>query len=209
MDADDSGATVEDTAKADTTVVDSGTVATDDTGKPDTEKAPHDTGTVATDGSGCALHGFSGTLASFKFAGQPGDETSVPADMTATGLTVSAITRSSALSPNTGSGSMNAKGWTSTAAYYTFVVTPPAGCSISPDTLSGTLQGSTTGPSSAHAATNANGFTASASSDLASFSTTLSGATSAPVEVRLFGTGASSPTGTLRVTALTLTGSID
>ena len=148
--------------------------------------------------------------------GEPGDEASVTATSTASGVTAGALKRSANLTANAGSNSMNSSNWTSSSTansgdYYTFTITPEAGCALSLTSLSLDLQASATGPDEGNVATSADGF----ASHTASFSTagspnvTLSATSTASIEVRVYGYDASSTAGTFRIAnSLTLTGSL-
>ncbi len=132
-----------------------------DAGPPDT--GPLDTGVPDTrpmDG-GCAASGYSGVLATFELGNQPGGELSVAPTATANGVSGSSLSRSISLVPNAGSGSINSSNWPASfdpSRYYTFSVTPSAGCTLSLTTLSPQLRASASGPSAGGVATNADTF---------------------------------------------------
>ena len=195
-------------------LADTGTVADTGGGKDAVaDTAPPDTGTT-----GCVGHGTSGVLVTFNLSGQTGGEaTALPAS-SAAGIASGAISRSSALTAVSGSGSINSSGWPTTATadathYYTFTVTPAAGCTVTLTSLALDLLASSTGPSKGDVATSADSFAAHTTS----FATTtmptaiLSGASgSGPLEVRVYGYGASGSGGTFRIQqTLTLSGSIN
>jgi hypothetical protein len=168
-----------------------------------------DTGNV-----GC---GFSGVLVTFDLSQESGNEASVTPASTAAGVSVGPLKRSSALSSVSGSGSINASGWATAASldparYYTFTVTPPAGCAATFTTLSVDSRASATGPSTAAAGTSADNFASPVTFSPGGVSsvavTGAAGATGA-IEVRIFGYAAGSTGGTLRIAStLTLSGSL-
>src|SRR5579862_4936147 len=106
---------------------------------------------------------FSGALATWSFAGQPGTETSIAATSTAAGVTASDVTRAATLTATSGSGSLNSSGWSTsaqvaTSKYYTLSLTPPAGCTLDIASMAIDAKSSSTGPSHAALATSADGF---------------------------------------------------
>jgi hypothetical protein len=175
-----------------------------------------DAGDTDSPTTGCAGHGFSGTLVAFDLTSQSGSETSAAATTSATGVTGGAISRASGLTAVSGSGSINSSGWgTGSSAdptkYYTFTVTPGAGCTLALTSLTLDVKASTTGPASGDVATSVDAF----STHLGAFSGTATPTVSlgvggvTPIEIRVYGYGASSTGGTYRVeNTLTLTGSI-
>jgi hypothetical protein len=149
--------------------------------------------------------------------GEPGNEPNVSPRSSASGVTVGALTRAAGLTANAGSNSINASNWTLSSManpgdYYTFTITPGAGCELSLASLALNVQASATGPLAGEVATSADGF----ASHTASFATTgspqvtLSATSSSAIEVRIYGYGASSAAGTFRLsTGLTLSGSVN
>jgi hypothetical protein len=87
------------------------------------------------------------------------------------------------------------------ASYYTLSITPPAGCSLDVASASVDTKASATGPASASIATDADNFTQTSAVPLNAVSTpALSvAASTAPVEIRIYGWSASSTNGTFRV----------
>jgi hypothetical protein len=176
----------------------------------------NDTSTTDTTSTGCAGHGFSGTLVTFDLSSQPGSETSAPASMSATGVTGGALSRASSLTAVSGSGSINSSGWATGSSadptkYYTFTVTPGAGCTLALTSLALDVKASATGPASGDVATSVDAF----GTHLGAFSGTATPSVSlgvggvTPIEIRIYGYGASSSGGTFRVeNTVTLTGSI-
>lgn len=168
--------------------------------------------------SACAGHGTTGPLVTFDLSSQSGSETSVTAGTVATGVTSGALTRASGLTATSGSGSINSSGWgTGSSAdsgkYYTFTVTPGAGCTVTLSSLATTLQASSTGPTKADVATSIDSFGTHTASVSASGSptVTLSGVSgSSAIEVRIYGYGASGSGGTFRLSSsLSVSGTIE
>jgi len=150
----------------------------------------------------------------FDFTGQPGSETSVTP--TATVVSGGAITRASSLSANAGSGSINSANWPSAVdpnRYYTFTVTPTAGCTVSLTSLALDVRASGSGPTSGDVATSVDAFGA----HFGQFAGTSAGSvsiagvsSSGAIEIRIYGWGATSSAGTFRIqNTLTLSGSIN
>jgi len=196
-----------------------------DTGLAETG-TPADTGTASdaapdtssTD-SGCPGHGTTGALVTFDLSSQSGSETSATATTSATGVSGgTALSRASTLTAASGSGSINASGWPTTATanasdYFTLTVTPTAGCAVTLTSLAVDVKASSTGPSKGDVATSADAFATHTASFAGTSTPTvpLTGVTSSsPIEVRVYGYGASGSSGTLRIeNTLTLSGSID
>jgi hypothetical protein len=214
--AQDTGPGLHDTgATIDTGLSDSGTAG--DTGA--AGDAPSDV--VANDApvsdSGCPGHGTTGALVTYVLTSEPGSETSVPATTAVTGVTGGALTRSSVLTASSGAGSINSSGWGTGATfdatkYYTFEVTPAAGCSVSLTKLALDVTASSTGPTKGDVATSADAFgTHSASfTGTSTPAVTLSASGSGAIEVRVYGYGASGSGGTFRIqNTVTLSGTIN
>lgn len=162
--------------------------------------------------SGCS---FSGVLATYDFTGEPGNQTSTKATQTATGVTAGVITRST-VTATTGVDSMNSSNWGMATSvdktrYYTLTLTPSGSCTLDVKSLSITTQTSSTGPTKAAVATSADQFAATTAftpNATSSAAVGVSGATG-PVEVRVYGFGASGSGGTLRLdTTLTISGAL-
>ncbi len=189
--------------------------------------APHSIGKdaaidAAGSGSGtstCSQPMASGVLATWAFAGQAGNQATTAAASMAPGSTAGDIGRSSDLVAASGADSINASGWPTAATldttkgYFTFTITPPTDCSVSLTQASVQAKESGTGPSTVVAATSADAF-----AQTSALTVTTVDSTSTPtlsvndatgsVEVRIFGYGAGSTSGTLRIVGtLTLTGS--
>jgi hypothetical protein len=183
----------------------------DDAGTPNDagNSSPPDTG----NNNGCA---YTGTLATFDFSGEPGNQTSTPATSTATHVTAGDISRASALTAVSGTNSINSSAWATSSSvdptrYYTFSLTPGSGCALDVGSVTVSMQASATGPTQGAVATSDDNFGATAA--VASTGTTtatlsVSGATGA-VEVRVYGYGASAAGGTMRINGtLTVSGSL-
>lgn len=182
---------------------------------------PHDAGVDAHEAVpdahvGSCTMTFSGVLASWSFSGQPGSQASTAAGSAAPGVTAGAISRSAALTAVSGANSINSSNWTTSASrddtrYYTFSVTPPAGCELDLTSLSIETAASATGPGSAEVATSADSFTANATVGVASSSTaalTVTDATTA-IELRVYGYSAGGTGGTLRIeSTLSISGAL-
>jgi hypothetical protein len=158
---------------------------------------------------------FVGVLATWSFASQPGNEISVAAASTATGVTAGVVGRSIGVIADAGSASINSRDWATTATrdptkYYTFSVTPPAGCSVSLTGMSIDAKASTSGPATAVVATSADGFSATTPIGTAGTTTeVLSVDAAGAVELRVYGYGATKTTGTFRIASnLMLSGSV-
>lgn len=159
---------------------------------------------------------FTGAIATFALTSEAGDEASVAATSSATGVTVGALTRASGLTATSGTGSINSSGWPTTATadaskYYTFTVTPPTGCTLTLTSLALDVKASTTGPASGDVATSADDFGTHTTSVAGTSDTnvTLSGVSgTSAIEVRVYGYGGTSTSGTFRIlSTLTLSGS--
>jgi len=149
---------------------------------------------------------FTGTLATWSFAGEAGNQASTAVATKATGITAGAVTRAAGLTAVTGSGSINASNWPVTAQrdlakYYAFTIAPPAGCTLSITGASIDAKSSGTGPASGAVSTSVDTYAATTT-----VSTTAPGAvaltvTNAPgmVEVRVYGFAATAAGGTLRL----------
>lgn len=164
--------------------------------------------------SACA---FNGQLLAFNLGQAMGSQVDLLPSSKASGLGVSALRRGGVVAVATNS-AMNASDWPTgavdVAKHFTFTVTPPPGCALAAASLSVDLKASPTGPTSAAAATSADGFGALKSLPVSSaggvaVAALLGGKASGAVEVRIFGFDASSSAGTLRLQGtLALTGSL-
>ena len=168
---------------------------------------------ASTNNTGCS---YTGTLATFDFTGEPGNQTSTPAASSAPDVTASAIARATALTPTSGANSINSSAWATSSSldptrYYSFSLTPGSGCALDIGSLSIQTQSSSTGPSHGAIATSDDNFAASTSvtsNGTATATLSVTGATGA-VEIRVYGFGATSTGGTMRVEGtLTVSGSL-
>ncbi len=154
-------------------------------------------------------------LAKWDFTGEPGSQ-SATSGTPMSGVTASAITRSSSLTAVSGSGSINASGWPTSAQldatkYMTLLLTPPAGCMLDLASVAVTLKSSASGPAAADVATSADAFGQTATLATASTTTATLSVTNATgaVELRIYGYNASGASGTMRVSdTVTVTGSL-
>jgi hypothetical protein len=202
----DTGASGED-AVADTSPDEGGT----DAGPVESGPGPGDSSST------CANAGFSGALVTFDLSALAGNEASVAATTSAAGVMGGALSRAPGLTAASGSGSINSSGWpTATTAdpalYYTFTVTPAAGCTVGVTSLALDVQASSTGPKHVEVGTSADGY-ASLSTPVAGTSSgtvTLSATAAGALTVHVFGYGASGTAGTLRIQkTLTLSGTLN
>ena len=159
---------------------------------------------------------FTGVLASWDFASEPGSQASTAVASFATGVTATAVTRSPGLTAVSGAGSINASSWPTSAQrdlakYYALTLSPPTGCALALTSLAIDARASGTGPTSAVVATGADGFAQTAAVSTAAATSApvaVTGAT-ASVEVRIYGFAASGAAGTMRLqSTLTVTGSL-
>src|SRR5262245_15134014 len=165
--------------------------------------------------SGCAAPS-TGVLATWTFSGEPGSQAATAPATTAQGVVATAIARSAALTATAGTNSMNASNWPSTSQrdatkYYTFSITPPAGCAMDLTGSSIDARSSATGPTKAAIGTSADAYAATqAVSTTAASSPTLAvTGQSAMVELRVYGFSASGTAGTMRLqTSVTVSGSV-
>ncbi len=161
----------------------------------------------------CALPA-SGVLATWSMTTAPGGQATSAASSAAPGVTAGDLHRAAGLTASAGAGSMSASNWATSAQrdlsrYYTLSIAPPAGCRLDLSSLSVSAKASGTGPAAAAVATSADAFALTASVATAAPSTPALAVTDATgaVEVRLYGYGATSASGTLRLqTELTLSG---
>lgn len=154
---------------------------------------------------GCASP-FSGTLASWAFTGEPGNQAQTAFTSKATGVTAGAVTRSAGLTAVIGAGSINASGWPMAAQldptkYYTVTIAPPAGCTLSITTAFVDARASGTGPTMAAVATSADSYaqTSSVSTTAGTAASVAVANASSTVEVRIYGYAASAAGGTMRL----------
>jgi hypothetical protein len=165
--------------------------------------------------SGTACSG-SGTLVTYDFSSEPGNQTSTLAASSMSGVTVSAITRASAITAVAGTGSMNASNWSmsgiDTTRYFTFSITPSGACSLDITSIAIDTKASSTGPASVAIATSDDSFATKTSVTVNTSVTaklSVSGSTKA-LEVRVYGFDATGTAGTMRIdNTLTVTGALN
>jgi hypothetical protein len=142
-------------------------------------------------------------LATWTLTGQTGSQTSTAGVAGSSGVTAGAISRGGSLTPASGTNSINSSGWSTGALdktkYYTVTLTAPSGCSISTSSLAIDLTASGTGPASAAIGTNADSFASTATAPLAAGDVPLTADASGMLEIRVYGTGATATTGTMRI----------
>nr|HEX4315342.1 hypothetical protein [Kofleriaceae bacterium] len=185
-------------------------------GGTDASQATGDARPIDSGGGGTCPDAVTGALATWSFTGASGSQVSTDASATATGMVAGAISRSPALTAVAGSGSINASGWPAGSThdsthYFTLSVTPPSGCAMDLTSVSIDTKASGSGPTGTQLATSADSFASATTftvSTTATANLSVSGATSA-VELRVYGYGAGSNAGTLRVTGdLVVTGTL-
>jgi hypothetical protein len=177
----------------------------------DIDAAPHPDGP-----SGSCASAMTGTLAVWSFTGETGTQAQTAASMTATGVTAGAVSRSTGLVATAGAGSINSSTWSLSATndgttYYTFSVTPPAGCTMDLTQLAVDTKASGTGPHSAAVGTSADAFAATTAITPTNTNTATLAVTGATdvIELRVFGWAATATGGTFRIqNTLTLTGTL-
>lgn len=170
--------------------------------------APASSGTCATP--------YSGVLATWVLTSAAGNQASTAASGLQGGVTAGALTRSSGLTAVSGLNSINSSNWPSSTQldatkYYTFSITPPAGCTLTLSAASIDAKASTSGPASAALGTSndAYGATQAVSTSAATAVSLNVNAVTTTVELRLYGYAAGATTGTLRIqNTLSLTGAI-
>lgn len=159
---------------------------------------------------------FTGVLASWDLSSAAGSQVSSAAASSAAGVTAGVLTRAPLLTATSGTGSINSSNWATAAQpdptkYYTFSITPPAGCTLSVSALAIDVLASGTGPASASVGTSVDAFAQNIPVSTATPSTpllTVNGAHGA-LELRVFGYSASAATGTMRIeNTLSITGAL-
>jgi hypothetical protein len=164
--------------------------------------------------AGC---GFAGTLVTFDATPLVGSAVQLAPASTGPGVAASPLTRAGVGAVGA-SGGFNANGWPTAGLdlgkHFTFSIAPPAGCAVRVSQISLAVAASSSGPQSAALATSADGYATPKPFALSGVTVDVPlaavGAASAPLELHLYGYGATSTTGTLRVTdVLTVTGSLE
>ncbi|HEX7604208.1 MAG TPA: hypothetical protein VF316_21465 [Polyangiaceae bacterium] len=191
-----------------------------DSGAPDPGNADPDAGSSVTADSGsssaCASP-FTGTLVTFDFTGDPGNQASTAPKTTVAGITAASLTRSGSLTAVTGASSINASNWSTAAKpdatrYYAFTLTPDPNCALDLTSLSIDSTSSSTGPAKGAVATSDDQFATTAAFTAGAptkVTLSVSQATKA-VEVRVYGFNASGASGTMRLqTTLSLSGALN
>jgi hypothetical protein len=126
------------------------------------------------------------------------------------------MTRASGLTATAAQNSISSSGWPQssqidTSKYYTLALTPPSGCTLDITSLAVDAKTSGTGPAGGSAATSVDSFagmSAVQTNAISSPAMTVSGATG-QVEIRIYGFGATSASGTFRIeNTFTVTGSL-
>ncbi len=170
----------------------------------------------ASDASVCT-YTFTGTLATYDFTGDPGNQASTAATSSASGLTAGAISRSTAITAQLGANSINSSNWATTTTldatrYYTLTLTPPAQCALGLTSITVDTKVSGTGPADGAVATSNDSFVSTTTftpGSVTSPSLSVSGATTA-VEIRIYGYDATSSAGTFRIqNTMTVSGSLN
>jgi hypothetical protein len=164
----------------------------------------------------CASSGFVGTLATWDLTAEPGNETDAPVSENTCGASASAISRASTITAVAGKGSINGSDWGTAASadstrYFTFTITPAAGCTLTLTSVALDVKASSTGPTSGDVATSADSFGthSAAFTGTSKGSTALTATDTGAIEIRVYGYGAKASGGTFRVqNTLSLTGSI-
>ncbi len=158
---------------------------------------------------------FSGVLATYAFAGETGSQTQTVATTMATGVTADPIKRAATVTATSGANSINSTNWSTAAQvdltkFYTFSITPPSGCTMTISTIAIDVKSSGTGPATGALATSSDNFATFKSVSTGTPSTVTASVTSnAMLEVRVYGYGASSTGGTMRVqSTLTINGTL-
>ena len=169
-----------------------------------------------------SILGSPGTLGNFATTGLSGVSVSIAASNVAPNATFSNLTRGSGLTATSVTNAFNSSGWTTAASpdandYYEFTITPHTAHQFSASELRIGLQRSSTGPPNVVLRTSLDAFTSNigpiitppiAPVAVATFVFDLTGVaglqnSSTPVTLRLYGYGASSSAGTLRIERVT------
>ena len=152
--------------------------------------------------TGCT---YSGILATWSLANQPGSQTSTAATSSAPSVTAADLRRGAALTAASGSGSINAASWTTgtqvdATKYYTLSISALGGCTIQVTSLAIDVLSSTTGPANAVVGTSADAFAQTTPVSTAAPSTpTVSASSTGSLEIRIYGYKAGGTSGTMRV----------
>jgi hypothetical protein len=187
--------------------VDAGTQKSNDHGGPSNDAGLTDGGSAPTGDSGASSGcSASGVLATWTFTSETGSQASTAVTSTAPGVTGGDFTRGPGLVAISGAGSINSSKWSTATqldetTYYTVTIAPPSGCALTLTGIAIDASSSATGPTMAAVGTDADGFAGTSPVGTTTPTTaTLSVAGSTgPVEIRIFGYGATTANGTMRV----------
>lgn len=148
---------------------------------------------------------FNGTLATWDFANEPGNQAQTAAKSSAPGVTAGAISRANSLTANVGGSSINASGWPTGSIdanrYYTLTIKPPAGCALDVTQVKIDTKTSATGPADGAIGTSDDKFATAVKftpSSVATVGMSVKGSNTT-VEIRIYGYTAGSAAGTMRV----------
>ncbi len=206
-DASDSG------AKSDASIVDAGVDASDSGIKPDASLPDGGMSNCPTPSTG--------TLLTFDFTGEKGNQISTAAASSAAGITAGAISRSQSLVAASANNSLSSDHWAlvtdasmqspDPGKYLTFTINADPKCLLDLSSIAIDTQSSNTGPASASVATSADkfvGMSAVPVNKSSSIALAVTGANGL-VEVRIYGYAATGSTGTMRVqNKLTVSGTL-
>jgi hypothetical protein len=178
--------------------------------------APKQSGSPDAPAAGGCTSAVTGTLATWDFIAEPGNQASTPVKTVATGVVAGPVERAAVLTPVSGANAINSSNWPTTAQmdptkHYKLTITPPSGCKLSITAVAIDAKASATGPTTAVVGTSADNY-----GGMATISTSVASAPSiavtnqtATVELHVCGYGASSTSGTLRLQGtLSITGSL-
>jgi hypothetical protein len=178
--------------------------------------APQQSGTADAPSTGGCANVVSGTLATWDFAAQPGNQASTPVKTTATGVVAGAIERSAALTAVSGANAINSSNWPTAAQpdptkHYKLTLAPPSGCSLSITAIAIDARASTTGPAMAAVASSVDTYASNVTISTAAASAPVMSVVNqtGTVEVHVLGYSATGTAGTLRLQGvLTVSGSL-
>jgi len=164
---------------------------------------------------GCT-QAFTGALATWSFAAEPGNQVMTAASATAPGVVAGAIERAGTLTAVSGANAINSSGWPLTTQpdplkHYRLTIAPPTGCGLQITALSIDAKSSTTGPTMAVVQTSIDSFVQQTALSTATVSTPAMSlpAQTQMIELHVSGFSASSSAGTMRLQGtFTITGSL-
>lgn len=177
--------------------------------------APKGSGSHDAATTGCA-QAFTGVLATWDFTGAAGNQASTAVKTTATGVVAGAVQRAAGLTAVSGANAINSSNWSLAAQpdltkYYAFTIAPPSGCTLAISMVSIDAKASGTGPAMGALATSVDSYAQTTAISTAAPSTPALAPPPqvAPIELRMYGYGATATAGTLRLqTTLSITGSL-